>query len=159
MIRRLAFAFAVTLVSAKASVLAADVPPKPARIVSLNMCTDELVLRLAERQNIASVTWLSRDAENSNVAEAAAHVPVNHGLAEEVIPLNPDLVVAGAFTSRTAVALLKRAGVRVSELGVPRSLGEAKQQIRDVADLLGERDKGERMFLALARDRSLTIPC
>src|SRR5258708_1788850 len=107
MIRRPAFAVAVALMSANAVVHAADVPRKPARIVSLNMCADELVLRLAERQNVASVTWLSRDAENSNVAEAAAHVPVNHGLAEEVIPLNPDLVVAGAFTSRTAVVLLR----------------------------------------------------
>src|SRR5262249_35041533 len=50
---------------------ASDVPGKPGRIVSLNMCVDELLLRLAEPRNVASVTWLSRDPNNSNVAELA----------------------------------------------------------------------------------------
>src|ERR1700732_350866 len=77
---------------------------KAKHIVSLNLCADELVLRLADRDNIASVTWLSRDPDNSNVAALAAQVPVNHGLAEEVIALDPDLVVAGLHTGRSAVA-------------------------------------------------------
>ena len=38
------------------------------RIVSLNLCTDELLLRLAEPAKIASVTWLSRNPSGSNVA-------------------------------------------------------------------------------------------
>ena len=79
---------AVALLSAIAHLGATDAPGKPRRIVSLNMCVDELVLRLAEPQNIASVTWLSRDPKNSNVAALAARIPVNHGLAEEIIPLN-----------------------------------------------------------------------
>jgi iron complex transport system substrate-binding protein len=54
-------------------------------MVSLNLCSDELVLRLANRENVASVTWLSRDPDSSNVADPAAQVPVNHGLAEAAI--------------------------------------------------------------------------
>ena len=63
---------AVALLSAIAHLGATDPPGKPRRIVSLNMCVDELILRLAEPQNIASVTWLSRDPKNSNVAELGA---------------------------------------------------------------------------------------
>src|ERR1700741_2626109 len=100
---------------------AADAPGKPQRIVSLNMCVDELVLRLAQPQNVASVTWLSRDPGNSNVADAAARIPINHGLAEEIIPLQPDLVIAGVYTARPAVAMLKRTDVPVSEVDVPKS--------------------------------------
>ena len=74
---------AVALLSAIAHLGATDTPGKPGRIVSLNMCVDELILRLAQPQNIASVTWLSRDPKNSNVAELGAGVPFNHGLAEE----------------------------------------------------------------------------
>ena len=44
---------AVALLSAVAPLDATDTPGKPRRIVSLNMCVDELVLRLAEPQNIA----------------------------------------------------------------------------------------------------------
>jgi iron complex transport system substrate-binding protein len=71
---------------------------KPARVVSINMCTDELLLRLADRDRIASVTWLSRDGRNANMAEVAATIPANHGLAEEVVSYHPDLVLAGVYT-------------------------------------------------------------
>jgi iron complex transport system substrate-binding protein len=134
---------AAALLCGSAHACAADVPGKPRRIVSLNMCADELVLRLAEPQNIASVTWLSRDPGNSNVAELAARIPVNHGLAEEIIPLRPDLVIAGAYTARTAVAMLRRTGVPVTVVAVPTNLDDVRRQIRDVAELIGERERGE----------------
>jgi iron complex transport system substrate-binding protein len=155
--RRLAL-IALGLLAAALHIGATDAPAKPTRIVSLNLCTDELVLRIAEPQNIASVTWLSRDPDNSNVADLAARIPVNHGLAEEIILLNPDLVVAGAYTTRTAVALLRRVGIPLAEIGVPNNLDDVRGQIRDVTALVGERDKGERIIGTM--DRSLgALPC
>src|SRR5829696_6392920 len=109
----------------------------PQRVVSLNLCADELVLRLATPGTVKSVTWLARDSTLSNVADSARAVPVNRGLAEDVIPLAPDLVIAGAYTTRTAVAMLKRVGVPVLELSVPTSIEQALQQIIDVAVVLG----------------------
>ena len=101
----------IALAGAMASVsLAAD---RPARIVSLNMCTDELVLRLADPVRIASVTWLSQDPRNANMAEAARRVPANHGLAEEVLGFKPDLVVAfpGGRGTADMVRRARKAGV------------------------------------------------
>lgn len=118
---------------------------KPARIVSLNLCADELVLRLADPGRVASVTYLARDPRGSNVADLAARVPVNRGLAEEVVPLAPDLVIAGAFTTRATTAMLRRLGFDVMELGVPATLDEAYAQIRQVAARLGEGERGEAM--------------
>ena len=142
---------AVALLSAMAHLGATDAPGKPGRIVSLNMCVDELVLRLAEPQNIASVTWLSRDPKNSNVAELGARIPVNHGLAEEIIPLNPDLIIAGIYTARTAVAMLKRVGIPVLEIGVPKSLDDVRAQIREIAGRIGERERGESVVADMDR--------
>jgi iron complex transport system substrate-binding protein len=122
---------------------------KPKRVVSLNLCVDELLLRLADPRNVASVTWLARDPANSNVADLAAEIPVNHGLAEEIIPLNPDLVIAGIYTARPAVALLKRTGTPLAEVGVPKNLAEVRQQIRHIAVLIGEREKGESVVGAM----------
>jgi iron complex transport system substrate-binding protein len=119
---------------------------KPARIVSLNLCIDDLVLRLAKPERIASVTWLSHDAGNSNIPEIARRFPKNHGLAEEIVPLDPDLVIAGAFSARIAVALLKRTRIPLAELGIPRSFAEIRQQIADVARLVGETQEGERLI-------------
>lgn len=118
------------------------------RIVSINLCADELVLRLAEPRNIASVTWLSRGS-SSNVPELAADIPINHGLAEEIIPLNPDLVMAGIYTTRAAVAMLKRTNFSVFELDVPRNLAEVRHQYLETADVLGERARGERIVADL----------
>ena len=137
--------------SAAIALLAAMLAPSPAtakpqRIVSLYLCADELVLQLAERRNVASVTFLSRDPLNSNVAGLAAGVPVNHGRAEEILAQKPDIVLAGAFTARPAVALLRRAGVPMVELGVPRDLDDVRKEIRMVATAIGERENGERMI-------------
>jgi iron complex transport system substrate-binding protein len=127
---------AIALVLVPAAQLNAAGMPK--RIVSLNLCTDELVLRLADHANIASVTYLSKDPISANVADLAAEVPVNHGLAEEIIPLNPDLVVAGAFTARTAVAMLKQTRFPVTEFSVARNVADVRTGIRKMAALIGE---------------------
>ncbi len=134
------------LVAANAATHADDIPAKPQRIVSLNMCTDELVLRLASPKHVASVTWLSQDPRNANMAARARSIPANHGLVEEVLAHKPDLVIAGAYTTRSTVALLKRVGVPVREFGVPGNLAEMRQQIRDMANLLGEQQNGEALI-------------
>jgi iron complex transport system substrate-binding protein len=131
---------AITLVVATAAPLCAAGMPK--RIVSLNLCTDELLLRLADRSNIASITWLSKDPVSANVVDLAADVPINHGLAEEIIPLDPDLVLAGTFTTRTAVAMLKQTGFSVTEFGVARNIEDVRSGIRKMAGLIGEPQRG-----------------
>jgi iron complex transport system substrate-binding protein len=116
------------------------------RIVSLNLCTDELLLRLAEPAKVASVTWLSRNPSGSNVANLAERVPINHGLAEQVIAADPDLVLAGTFTTRIAVGMLKRTTIPVVELAVPRSFDDVRQHIREVAALVQAEEKGRQLI-------------
>lgn len=47
-----------------------ETPPAPRRIVSLNLCTDQLVLALADRDAVRSVTWLARDPQSAVMAAA-----------------------------------------------------------------------------------------
>jgi iron complex transport system substrate-binding protein len=132
---------------------------KPRRIVSLYLCADELVLQLAEQKNIASVSFLARDPDNSNVAALAARTPVNAGHAEEIVAQRPDMVLAGVYTTRPAVALLKRTGVPLIELGVPRSLDDVRHDIRAVAKAIDETEIGARMVAAIdARLAALPSP-
>jgi iron complex transport system substrate-binding protein len=123
---------------------AAELAHKPIRIVSINLCTDELVLRLADPKNVASVTYLSR-SEYSNVIDLAEKIPVNHGLAEEIVPLNPDLVVSGIHTGRPAVALLRRSNIPILDLDVPRTIQEVLNQYRDVGESLGEPERAKQI--------------
>lgn len=141
---------------ARAETLRVDA--KPARIVSLNMCTDDLLLRLADPARIASVTWLSRGQGGSNVSDIAARVAINHGLAEEIIPLDPDLIIAGTFTTRTAVALLKRTKIPLVEFGIPRSIDQVREHIRETARLIGESERGELIVRQMDERLAATKP-
>lgn len=116
---------------------------KPQRIVSLNLCADQLLLQLAEPDAIASLTNLSVDPELSYFAEKAAAYPLNYGSAEEILQLDPDLILAGSFTARPAVSYLKKKGYQVVELSLPENMKAMRDQYLKIANLLGEREKAE----------------
>lgn len=122
------------------------VSAQPHRVVSLNLCADQWVLLLARPEHVKSVTWLARDPDISGMAAQAATVPVNYGLAEELIPLKPDLAVAGVYTTRTTVAFMQRLGIPVLDLDVPRSVDAMLAQVRQVALALGEVQRGEQLI-------------
>lgn len=121
----------------------------PERIVSINICGDLLALGLAPRERIASVTFLAADAIWSPIAERAAGVPQNYGNAEEVLAFDPDLILAGRYTARPTVNLLKRLGYAVLELDVAQSLDDARAQIRAAATAMQVREAGEAMIAHL----------
>ncbi|SFG81022.1 ABC transporter substrate-binding protein [Methylobacterium gossipiicola] len=127
---------------------AAEAPAHPVRVVSMNLCADELVLRLADREQVAAVTALADDPRGSTVAREATGLTVTRGLSEEIVALRPDLVVAGAFTTRTTVGLLKRIGFPLLELGVPNDFDGVRAQIRTVAAALGQDARGAAMVAA-----------
>jgi len=128
---------------------------KPRHVVSLNLCADQLVLRLLPPARIASVTYLARRPGVSDFVAAARRVAVNHGLAEEVVAQNPDLVLASRYSARTAVRLLQALGYRVVMIPVARSLADIGRIVRRVAAVLGERAAGERLLADF--DRRLAL--
>lgn len=130
---------------------------KPQRIVSINVCTDQLAMLLAPRARIKSVSFLAADPASSAMAEEARGLHLNHGLAEEVLPLKPDIVLAGAYGARHAVALLRRLGQRVVELPLGNTLDDVAVQVRFVAGALGEVARGEALIAAF-RARLARLP-
>jgi iron complex transport system substrate-binding protein len=57
----------------------------PRRIVSLNLCTDQLLMALVPAQRIASITWLSRSEGDPALLPLARHLPANRGSAEQAV--------------------------------------------------------------------------
>lgn len=119
--------------------LAADMPR---RIVSINLCTDQLLLALAEPDRIAGLGRFARRADMSYLATAAQAHQIVRGTAEEVLRLRPDLVLAGAFSGRATRAVLQAHGVRLETFVPPRSIAEAKAEIVRVSSLLGTPQRG-----------------
>jgi iron complex transport system substrate-binding protein len=128
--------------SLSALVLSAGAMAGPARVVSMNLCADELVLALADRDQIQSVSWLVHDPSMSWSADDAAGIPRNHGLAEEIIPLRPDLVVTGAFSNPATNAALERIGIALFELELATDLKSIEAEVLRLAEALGRRSAG-----------------
>ena len=72
----------------------------PQRVLSLNLCTDQLLMALLPPQRIASITWLSRTEGDPALQALARQLPINHGSPEEVLAARPDLVLAGKLHHR-----------------------------------------------------------
>ena len=87
----------------------------PRRVVSINLCTDQLAMLLAADGQLHSVSHIARDPRmvSAMVEEAADHV-INHGRAEEIYLMRPDLVLAGPYTSRAPPSMLERLGIPVA---------------------------------------------
>jgi len=136
-----------------APALAAGLP----RIASMNVCTDQLLLSLADPGQILGLGRFSRDAWQSFAAVDARRYPTLSGGAEDVLVLKPDVVVASLFDKRSTRELLKEKGLRLAEFAVPRNLDEVKAQIREMGDIAGHGDRAAaeiaRLDAAMARAR------
>jgi iron complex transport system substrate-binding protein len=119
---------------------------QPRHIMSLNLCTDELLLDLVPADRIASVTYLSRSPSNSFLAPVAMRVPVNYGSAEEVLAQRPDLVLAGIYTTTATRLLLKKIGTPMVQIPPANTFAEIRDVTRAVARAVGEVTRGEALI-------------
>lgn len=131
------------------TVLAAGgAPAAPARVVSVNLCTDQLAMLLAAPGQLVSVSHLASDPRSSVMVDQARAYPANRGGAEEVFLMHPDLVLAGTYTARATVDLLRRLGVPVVELPPATRLADVGAQLRVVGAALGQQARAEAMAAA-----------
>ena len=62
---------------------------------------------------------------------------LNHGLAEQIFLMKPDLVLAGAYSARASTAMLRRLGFRIEVFQPAYSFDDIRANIRRVGRLLG----------------------
>ena len=140
----------VSIATSLASAAAGGEPSDPPRrVVSLNLCADQYLLALADREQIAALTHFAVDPSISALHREAAGLPLTRGSAEEVIRLDPDLVITGSYTRRQTRELLERLGYRVQVIDAARSFDVVRRTLRELASLLGHPERGERQLAAL----------
>jgi iron complex transport system substrate-binding protein len=131
---------------------AQDAKP-PARIVSINLCADQLLMALADPDQILSLSTFATDPRLSYLADEARQFRHDAGNAESVVALRPDIVLAGRFTRLATREMLTRLGYRLVLLDAVRSIDDAIRQIRDVAALLGHPKRGEALVTEIEAAR------
>jgi len=137
-------------VAAFAGIGAAAASPKvaepPKRIVSLNLCADQYLLALADPGQITALTRFARDPDMSAGATAAAHIPMTRGSAEDVLALDPDLIVATPGRRSGTRAAIAKQKYPTLDLPSAGSYDAIVGQIRDVAKAVGHPERGEAMI-------------
>lgn len=118
----------------------------PQRVMSISLCSDQLLLDLLPPSRITSVTYLSREPYESDLNAEAWKLGVNHGTAEEVIRDRPDLVLAGTYTTPDTRQLLKAVGIPVIELPPANNFEEIREQTREVGHALGADARAEQLI-------------
>jgi iron complex transport system substrate-binding protein len=132
----------------------------PQRVVSFNICADQLAVALSDPAQIAGLSPYATDPTLSAVAEEARTFQRIEWQAESIVPLNPDLVLIGPRDRSVTRRLLNTLGFRVVEIDFVSTIEAAREQIRAVAALLEHPQRGEALLARLdaARTRLATAP-
>ena len=124
-----------------------DAQTRPNRIVSLDYCADQFVLKLANRADIAA---LSVDATRSfsYLREQATGLPRVRASAEDVLALKPDLIVRSYGGGPQAAAFFARAGIKVHQIGWGDDFDAVRSNVMDAATALGQGARGQDVVAA-----------
>jgi iron complex transport system substrate-binding protein len=126
----------------------------PRRVVSFNQCGDQLVLALADPEQIAGLSPYAADPSLSAVAEKAKAYPRLDWQAESTIALQPDLVLIGQNDRPVTKHILRAQGLRLYEIALISNLDAARRQIIEVAAVLGHPERGEKLLADLDAARA-----
>jgi len=139
---------------------------RPGRIASINLCSDQYLLLLADPSRIVGVTPLASDPSLSSYAPLARGLPALRPEAEAVLASRPDLVLSGAWGSALTRRAIEARGIRVVTLPAPTDLDGIETAIRLAATAVGTdpephlaavRSARARLAVVAASARSATV--
>ncbi len=112
-------------------------PARPMRVVSLDFCADQYVLKLIDGERILAVSP-DADASYSYMRDAAEGLATVRPLAEDVLLLKPDVVVRSYGGGPNASAFFARAGIPVVQVGWASDFDGVRRVLQDMGAALGE---------------------
>lgn len=121
------------------------------RVASLNLCTDQLVLELAQPEQIVGLTPLSRDCWSAVLCQQARTAPVFRPTAENIVAAHADVVLGGVYTAAVAMQAARESGAQVIAIPPAKSLADIPAQIMQVARAIGVPERGQEMVQAFKK--------
>jgi iron complex transport system substrate-binding protein len=118
-------------------------------VVSINLCTDQMAMLMAAPGQLQSVSRLASEEGTSMMVEEAARYHRNHGQAEEVFLMRPDLVLAGTYTAGATVALLKELGFKVEQFAPAASFDDIRENLQRMGRLLHREQRAAELVAEL----------
>ena len=128
----------------------------PQKVVSINLCTDELAIQLARPGQLVAVTQLVQDPLLSEYWKSAKDFPSHNNSLEQIIRYRPDLILASQWTSSVLLNRLKQLGYTVYRLPAAKSQTQLYANILMLGQRLGNSRAAESMVARLkSKIRSL----
>ncbi len=124
----------------------AKAPAVPQRIVSINLCADQLVLALADRGQIAGLTKNATDVEMSGEAAKARGIPLLSNSAEQILAIEPDLIIGMPASRSAALRALPEQSYPLLDLDTANTLDEIYTSIRQAAVAVGHPARGDALI-------------
>jgi iron complex transport system substrate-binding protein len=122
------------------------------RMVSLNPCSDAILAEVTAQGQLLAVSHYSHDPRASSMpAQQARLYRATGGTVEEVLELDPDVVVASSFIDPATSKAFAALGIRVETLGIAATVAESEAQVRRLAALAGEPARGEALVARIER--------
>ena len=139
------------------AVLLAGIAPAwaqvPRRVVTVNLCLDQVALRLAAPGQLVGISHLSLDPRLSVLVDQARVVASVRAGVESILELRPDLVILDDAAHANLKRLLREAGVRILELPWAASLEDAETLISRIAAALGRDAAGQALIADMREQR------
>ena len=123
-------------------------PRKPQRIVTLALSSDEMALAMLPAQRLAALHYLADDPGISTEAAKAQAVTarVRDYNVEQLLSLQPDLVLAPDWNRQELIQTLRDAGLPVVVTKGPSSVAEVKEALQQIALAAGEPQAGQKLI-------------
>lgn len=130
----------------------------PRRIVSLNLCADQILIDLVSADRILALSHLAGDPKVSSISDRIGGIQLTRGEAETVLRLDPDLVIAGEFSTPATVSLLERMGRRVEKVPLASDIAGVRTLVLRLAKLVGADDRGTALVAEFDRRLAAAAP-
>lgn len=120
---------------------------KPERILSLSLSTDEILLDLVDKDRIVGLSqWSDVPAIANNYAKARN---IKHKLRssniEQIIALQPDLVVVTSFFSEELLDFMRGLGLKVYVYPTLTTIDDIKSSIHALGKAVGEPERADQI--------------
>lgn len=117
----------------------------PARVVSIGACSDQWLLAVADRKQVAGLGQFSTIRDVSAYAGEAGGIPQHNDRVENIATLKPDLVIADEWSPSLTLHMVERLGIPILKLPTPNALEELPPVITQLGKALGRERQAARI--------------
>lgn len=125
----------------------------PQRVVTVNLCLDQIALRLAAPGQLVGLSYLSHDPRISVLADRARAIAPVRAKVESILELRPDLVIFDRDSHLGIKRLVRKAGVPILEVPWAASLEGAEELIAQIGAALGRDAEGRAIVADMQEKR------